>query len=444
MKNAIQRGTADRSGHDPRTAALRVIDRTLTGNEPSQALLDKALRESDMVPSDKGLCTELVYGYLRLCSRLEWDLARFLRKPEKLPPEMRLILGLAAYELAYLRIPAHASVNWAVTRVRNRFGGGLAGVANASLRAFAGIAKKYEDLARYDAIADEAERLAVIHAVPAQIVRLWREAYGPDSALAYLRASSGRAVPAVRVNAAREDAATVRETLLTEGKGVAVCSFGAAFPEGIPYVAKTFERKGRVSFQSAAVQEILEELGMASWRGPVWDACAGRGGKTAAMLERGLGVAAATDISSGRIAGLARELERLGLALPSAVLEADAATPPAGPPFSAGFATILADVPCSGLGTLARRPEIRFRRSPENIAELVAVQDAILDGAVRHLLPEGIIVYLTCTLNPAENEDRVRAFIARHPGFDVEKVWATPPFSPWREFFYGAVLRRRG
>jgi 16S rRNA (cytosine967-C5)-methyltransferase len=211
--------------------------------------------------------------------RLEWDLAQLLRNPDKLPGEMRLILGLAAYELAYLRIPAHATVNLAVTRVRNRFGQGLAGVANGTPRAFAKIAKKYEDESRYAVVTDSIARLAVIHAVPEWIAELWVSAYGFDTALKYLRASSGRAVPAVRVNTARDDAASVRQTLLTEGKGTAVAAFGVAFPKGAPNVAKTFERKGRVSFQSAAVQEILEELGFASWIVPVWDACAGRGGK---------------------------------------------------------------------------------------------------------------------------------------------------------------------
>lgn len=442
MKYAIQRGTANRSTHDPRTAALRIIDAALIGKEPSQALLDKALRESQLVPTDKGLCTELVYGYLRMRVRLDWDINRLLRNPDKLPAEMRLILGLASYELAYLRIPAHATVNWAVTRVRNRFGQGLAGVTNATLRAFAKLAETYDDESRYGSITSDTERLAVIHAVPGWIAALWCEAYGIDTALEYLKASSGRAVPAVRVNAARDDAATVRQTLVAEGKGIAVATHGVAFPEGAPYVAKILELKGRVSFQSAAVQEILDALGAASWQGPVWDACAGRGGKTAALLELGIPVAAATDISSGRIAGLAREMERLQLPLPL-VLEADAAAPPTEPTFSDGFATILVDAPCSGLGTLARRPEIRFRRSAADIAGLVESQDAILDAAAAHILPGGRIVYLTCTLNPVENEERARAFLTRHAGFTLEKEWSTPPESLWREFFYGAVLRQR-
>lgn len=440
MKSATQRGTANRSAHDPRTAALRIIDRVLTGNEPSQAVLDQALRESSMVPSDKGLCTELVYGYLRSALRLEWELNRLLKKPEKLPAEMLLVLGLAAYELAYLRIPAHATVNWAVSRVRNRFGKGLAGVANGVLRTFAREAKTYADENRYACIEDLEERLAVAHALPRWIVRLWLDAYGEETATAYMRASAGKAVPAVRVNAARGDADTVREQLVVEGKGVAAAQFGVAFPSGAPYLARTLERKGRASFQSAAVQEILEHLGIAAWQSPVWDACAGRGGKTAAMLEQGLVVAAATDVSAQRVKGLPAELERLELPVPAFAGEADAANPPENAIFADKFATILADVPCSGLGTLARRPEIRFRRTEADIAELIATQDAIMDAAVPLLRPGGRLVYLTCTLNPAENTERVAAFCARHTGFSLEKEWSALPHSPWREFFYGAVL----
>ena len=445
MKSAIQRGTANRSEHDPRTAALRIIDSVLTGNEPSQAVLDRGLRGSRMVPSDKGLCTELVYGYLRNAIRLDWNLRQLLKNPEKLPGEMVLTLGLAAYELAHLRIPSHASVNWAVTRVRNRFGKGLSGVANGVLRTFAREMKMYRDESRYAGIKDQAERLGVMHALPAWVAQMWLDAFGEDTACAYMRASSSRAIPAVRVNAAYESAASVRETLLAEGKGIAVGEWGAAFPDGAPYVAKALEKKGAASFQSAGVQGILHELKMHSWPGPVWDACAGSGGKTAAMLERGLAVRFASDLSEQRVERLTEELKRLGLPErvqglePPKIVVADAGapTPAIGEQL---FATILADVPCSGLGTLARRPEIRFRRTAGSIAALTATQDAILDAAARALLPGGQIVYLTCTLNPAENEDRVVAFLARNAGFSLQSVCSTPVDSPWHEFFYGAIL----
>lgn len=451
MKSALQRGAANRSEHDPRAAALRVIDQTLTGNDASQMLLDKALKESKMVPSDKSLCTELVYGYLRNAIRLDWNLRQLLRDPDKLPPEMLLTLGLSAYEIAHLRIPPHASVNWAVTRVRNRFGKGLAGVANGVLRAFARNVKAYKDEARYLEALGPVEGLAVFHAVPGWVAGLWLDSYGEEKAKAYLAGSAQPPVPAVRINAAREGAVTVRVDLLADGRNGACGAgpWGLAFPSGVPYAVRMLEKEGRLSFQSAAVQELFLETDMPSWPAPVWDACAGRGGKTAAMLENGLSVSVASDIAAGRIGDLPGELARLGFVPPvfpegklPRVLEADAANLPDDPAFAEPFGTVLLDVPCTGLGTLARRPEIRFRRTAEDIAALTAVQDAILDGAAKRVRSGGRMVYVTCTLNPAENEERVQAFLGRNNGFMLRREWDTPPNSPWHEFFYAAVLER--
>lgn len=445
MKTAVQRGVADRSGHDPRAAALRIVDKVLSGSEASQAVLNKILRDSNMVPSDKGLCTELVYGYLRWSIRLDWDLARYLKMPDKLPGEMLLVLGLAAYELAFLsRIPAHASVNWAVNRIRNRFGQGLAGVANSVLRRLAREAGTNERPDRYDEIADPVVRFSVVYSLPEWIVRLWLEAYGEEKTIAFMRASSEQAVSAVRVSAIRDGAVGLCGSLVNDYAGIRVDEFGVAFPHGVPYVARELEREGRLSFQSPAVQELQKEMGMPGWKGPVWDACAGRGGKTAAMIERGICVKVATDTNARRIAALPAELKRLGFADDSLplVLEADACNPPLLEPVSDKFATIVADVPCSGLGTLSRRPEIRFRRTAEDVAGLIVSQDAVLDSATRFLVDGGRIVYLTCTLNPAENEERVRAFLVRHQDFSLEGEWTSSTASPWHEFLYGATLRQ--
>jgi len=450
MKTAIQRGTANRSGHDPRTAALRILDQVFTGNDPSQLLLDKTLTETKLVPSDKSLCTELVYGYLRNRIRLTWNLEQLLRNPDGLPGEMLLALGLASYEIAHLRIPPHASVNWAVTRIRNRFGKGLAGVANGVLRSFVRSMKGYADETRYiDALGRE-EGLAILYSIPGWVAKLWLDEYGEERARAYMKASSCPAFPAIRINAAVEDAVTVRIDLMTKGQrenkaSLPIGPWGIAFPSGLPFAARKLEREGRLSFQAAAVQELLQETEMPSWPSPVWDACAGRGGKTAAMLERGLSVSVSSDIATARIQALPDELTRLGFAENKhpVVLEADAANVSDHPVFATKFATVLLDVPCSGLGTLARRPEIRYRRIEADIAGFVATQDSLLDSAARHVRDDGQIVYVTCTLNPAENEERILAFLNRVSCFVLEKEWTTASDSSWNEFLYAAVLRKK-
>lgn len=465
MKQAIQRGIRARAGHDPRAAALRALDMVLGGNLPSQAALDTILRDARLPPSDAALCTELVYGVLRQKLWLERALGRFLKRPEKLPAECLLVLTLAAYELAFLdRVPGYATVNWAVSRVRNRFGSGLAGVANASLRAF----QREQDTVhqpepRPECRLDEAKAVscrAISYSLPAWILERWRRAYGPEAAAAYAEASLRRPVAGIRVNLSREDGPALRERLLREHNGIAIGRSGAAFPGGLPYEVKNLEREGRVSRQSPAVMEALETLEAlerpGAPRGPVWDACAGRGGKSLALLERGLDIRAASDTSFARLAAMRGELSRLGFASgwcsgatdhpeggkspkPPMLALADAATPP----FAGPFAAIVLDVPCSGLGTLCRRPEIRLRRREADIAAYAAAQDGMLAAAARLLAEGGVIIYLTCTLLPEENEDRAAAFLAGHPDFILESERTTPPDSPWNEFLYRAVLRRK-
>ena len=437
MKSAIQRGTAARAGHDPRALALRVIDRVLAGRENSQAALDAALRGARLVPTDTGLCTQLVYGYLRQGMRLDWVLARSMSNPEKLPVEMRLTLGLAAYEMAFLRIPGYASVDWAVSRIRHRFSRTLAGVANAVLRRFSLNGNNFHDPAFYEAsIENPQERRAIWHSLPLWLVRLWEGAYGEEQAALYMAASGSEAVPAVRVNGSRDGAAQLRNELIGEHGGIAVGAWGAAFPQGLPYIARNLEKTGRISFQSAAAQEALQAMLPHAWQSPVWDACSGRGGKTAALLELGLDVRLASDVAASRRNSLPQEMARLGLPLPE--LAGGVEQVPAG----ARFATILVDAPCSGLGTLCRRPEIRFRRQLADIAGMAAIQDAILDSATAHLLPGGLLAYVTCTLSPEENQKRSDAFLSRHQGFVCEREWSTAADSPWREFFYAAALRK--
>lgn len=453
---AIEKGTRARAGHDPRIAALRVLDRVLHGMESSQAALDEALRESSLTPSDAGLCTELVYGCLRHKLLLDWWQARLMKNPGKLPEEMRLILILAFYELAFLdKVPAYATVHGAVSRVRNRFGAALSSVANGTLRSFQRGLGDVRSPAFYEKFCSgAAEALALRHSLPAWIPALWTAAYGEDEARALCEASAARPPAGVRINARAPGAKEFRETLLRDLNGTAVGEWGIAFPEGAPPWLRREEAKGRLSYQSPAVQEALEGIPRELLTAPLWDACAGRGGKSLALLERDIPVSAATDSSLPRINGLTRELARLGL---DRTPDFDGAHPGAhlGPPavFCADarhaalgdtFATIIADVPCSGLGTLCRRPEIRLRRSEEDIAAFCAVQRDILDAAAPLTKAGGRVIYLTCTVTPEENEGQVADFLARHPDFRLHSMWRTPVDSPWKEVMFRAIVEKTG
>jgi 16S rRNA (cytosine967-C5)-methyltransferase len=178
---------------------------------------------------------------------------------------------------------------------------------------------------------------------------------------------------------------------------------------------------GRLAFQGEASQLIAPLLGLAPGA-RVLDACAAPGGKAAhaAALLRGTGVVVALDSRPGGGRRIAAEAARLGATAVHA-LAGDARRPPV----RGGFDAVLVDAPCSGLGTLRRHPELRWRRRPEDVPRLAALQEDILAGVAPLVRPGGVLVYAVCTLTRAENEDVVAHFRAAHPVFEVEDIDAT-------------------
>ncbi|MDR2051587.1 MAG: Fmu (Sun) domain-containing protein [Deltaproteobacteria bacterium] len=452
-------GLRERARHDPRAASLLALAQVIHGRAEGQAALDRLLSPEDsgfarqkpllLPPCDRALCTELFYGVLRHHLRLDWFLRQKLSRPEKLPPEFFLLLEQGAYSLAHTRIPPHASVNWAVNLAANRFGAGLGKVANAVLRDFARkLREEYLNPAFYaqtlGEAPDSAEALALFQAVPAWIARLWSESYGRENCLALLAAGLKAPPQGVRLNAARPEYPAMRKILEEQGASPAAPACWALrhSPESRPPLAD-WRRQGLASLQSPAACAALFSLEPANWPLPLWDACAGGGGKTLALLEAGIPVHSASDPSSGRLRRLRADFIRLGLdesLLPRlAPLRAEQSG------FKKCFASILVDAPCSGLGTLGRRPEIRWRREEKDLEELIRLQAAILEAAAEALLPRAgcRILYLTCTLNPAENREQIRRFLNLHPRFKAGGEFQTPAASPLGEFFYAAELLRK-
>ena len=455
MTRSTLPGLARKAGHDPRAAALSVLHAVLCAGEDSQAALDRHLASPEMAPTDKRLCTELTYGALRAYGALREDVYALLDDPDKLPLEMRLTLCLAWYELDRLRVPPHAAIHGAVGHIRNRFGQGLAGVANGVLRS---LLRRRP--ARQNALPEDEpspapgyaeETLARRQAMQPWIVRLCQEQSGPEAARAFLAASGSRPPSGLRLNRRVPGWEEDLRALLAEAGAVRAGEASLAFSGSLPWQARQLLAEGKASRQSAASCQALFALDPPAWPQPLWDACAGRGGKTLALLEAGIPVALASDPSSRRLRALAAEYARLVLLPPLPCLISMSATewPPPGDPARSPvcpdlFGTVLVDAPCSGLGTLARRPEIRLRSAPEQLRELAAAQRAILDAVWRRLLPGGSLIYLTCTLNKAENEDQIAAFLLRHPQAVLAGEFRTPPASPLREFFYAARVARIG
>lgn len=425
-----------------RRVALSALTSCLAGAD-AQAALDSALTPKrgaePLSGRDTALATELVYGTLRLRSRLGWLLARFLKNPQGLPGPMQLALTLAAYEITQLsKVPAYASVDWCVEHVKSAINPRLAKVANAVLRKVADLGDEAAKPGFYRAEADdETEFLARWYAAPLWLVDLWNAAYGPTAAEQLLTAQTRPAPLGLRVRANRPGAEALLERLRGHESCLASAGWGVALSETPEDLAELLS-SGAVLRQSLAGQQAMAAIGCEDWPRPVWDACCGRGGKTLLLADAAGGPILASDPSLARLKGLKRELSRLDLSgVAVARAKADLPAPLPGP-----VPVVLLDAPCSGLGVLSRRPDAKAKRVPEDLARLAALQDRILDNAAAAVAPAGVLAYVTCTLNPAENEQRVREFLKRHREFSLDIEWSTPPDSPLHEFFYAARLSR--
>lgn len=479
-----------------REAAFLVMERC-DQHKPVQAALHEVLGRVFLSEQDKALTTELVYGYLRREISLHWLVSHYLKAPEKLPPAMLQRLECASYELFCLdRIPAHATVDTTVSEIRKRFGQSLARVANGLLRNLARLHEQEGSLNRVlvhltsqEHRLTPLEQLEITSGVPQWILSLWQSAYDEETARQLAGSASRTPWSCIRINrlrpAWRESLKAFCHPLPSSGSdecansahpdahGERIGFSGVRFPPGKNhsslrqgFLAGDFSRQGGGSqaLLAALLSEQPEEAADGSFgssapdassvadsawlRGePVledwyqgksfWDACAGYGGKTFALAELGLKIEAASDINMSRLQGIRREAQRLHLPPPPVFCASAVA-----PALRKGTSLVLLDAPCSGLGTLARRPDIRRLRRPGQISELVSLQKKLLRTCWDFTPPGGRLVYMTCTVNPEENELQVRGFLAEHSRARLHREWRSRPDARGTDLMYGAVLHK--
>jgi 16S rRNA (cytosine967-C5)-methyltransferase len=402
-----------------RLTAYDVLDGVSARAAYANLLLPQLLRERQLDERDAAFATQLAYGTLRARGTLDAVLAGLVSRPlAELDPRVLDLLRLGAYQLLDLRVPSHAAVDTTVDLTRAIVGTGASGLVNAVLRKVAGGGGRERWLAQLGA--DDAERLALATNHPRWIVDAWRDALGGEDELeAALLADD--AAPDVHLVARRID----RAALVTESGGEP----GPWSPFAVRLHGGDPGRLASVRSGAAAVQDEGSQLAAllltrAPLEGPdaAWlDMCAGPGGKSgllAAVRPGGVRLTAA-DRAPHRA-----ELVRRALAgEPDVeVLTADGLQPPWEP---GGFDRVLLDAPCTGLGALRRRPEVRWRRTADDVAPLAELQTALLDSALTSVRVGGVVAYVTCSPHIAETVAVVDAAAARD---DVEVLPVAPLF----------------
>ena len=389
-----------------RTAAFDILLRSSTEDAYATELLHSA-RYSSLSAADHRLATEIVMGVLRWRSRLDGEISKLSSQPlHRLDPEVLEALRMAAYQLLYLdRIPARAAIHESVELVKRARKTSAAPFVNAVLRKLSKSGSGSEPAS----VADDANSLVRRFAHPGWLVERWRAQYGSERA-AHICAYDQQPPPVtirLRDPAVEMELRDVGIRLLP---GLLLAS--ARIAEGGDITRTAAFREGRVVIQDEGSQLIAALVGKGA---RILDCCCAPGGKTSILADANPGsLILAVELHPHR-ARLTRKLVRQENVR---VISGDARSLPV----AAKFDRILVDVPCSGTGTLARNPEIKWRLKPEDLADLQSRQVAILESALRQLAPGGWLVYSSCSLEREENQDVIERVLAGNPDYSVVNV----------------------
>ena len=391
-----------------RAAAFDILLRVERAGAYASELLNSE-RTADLSPADRGLCMELVMGVLRWRMRLDFGLGEIVSQPlTKLDPEVLIALRLGAYQIGFLqRVPARAAVNESVELVKRARKRSAAALVNAALRKLAARRELLQPVLPPGpkTVLD----LAQLYSHPLWLVERWAARLGIDGAEKVCASNQEAPGMALRLRDAEAE-----EELRRQGIEVAPGALLSSARRLPKHAGQDTLRKlvgeGRIAIQDEASQLVALLLGKGR---RILDCCAAPGGKTAILADRNPGaLIVAAELHPHR----ARTMKQLlGVVAPPAAQDGVAAArdhtrAPAVViadatqlSFAAGFDRVLVDVPCSGTGTLARNPEIKWRLSAADLEDLHRRQLTILQSGLSALAPGGRLIYSTCSLEPEEN-----------------------------------------
>ncbi len=404
-----------------RRLALEALDRIQRKKAFPNQVLNEELPYDGLSQIDKNLVSELVYGVLRWRGYLDYALSRFSnRDPSSLDDKVIDILRLGAYQLIFLdKVPTFAAIDQSVELTKEHFHKGISSLVNAILRA---LDRGKGSLAPPPIELDPISHLAIKTSHPKWLVKMWLKELGPQITESILHYDNLRPKIKLRVNPLKINRDELLRRLSALGiEALPSVSFdeGIAIEKGInPTSLKDYD-SGLFSIQDESSMLVSHVLSPKP-REAILDACAGQGGKTThiAELSRDQAEIVAIDTSRTRLSELKARLKRLGIKNVK-IDNLDAA----GLPASLGkFDKILVDAPCSSLGVLARRPDVKWKRKKDDIEMLAKVQRDLLASLSKVLKPGGRMVYSVCTISKKETLDVVAAFLKDHPNFRLEDL----------------------
>ncbi|WP_294371048.1 16S rRNA (cytosine(967)-C(5))-methyltransferase RsmB [uncultured Clostridium sp.] len=401
-----------------RKLAVKILNRVLNEGAYSNIILSKELNEVELNDKDKALLTEIVYGVLRRKKTLDIIIANFVKDIKIMDKNVLNILRVAIYQMNFLdKIPTYAACNEAVEEAKE-ISESDSKLVNGILRSFT---KNPDDI---NVPGNRIDEYAYKFSFEPWMIRLLIKQYGENAAKKIMSGLNSVPKVSIRVNELNSDYDEVYEKLeemeyeISEG---VICPEAINIKGGKSIENNPLFKEGKITVQDESAMLVAPLLDLEEGM-TVIDLCSAPGGKTthAAEILGNTGKVLAFDLHESKIGLIKENCERLGItnvvacAGDATKLNAD---------LVASSDRVLIDVPCSGLGIIRKKPEIKWNKKRNDLREIIPVQREIMDNAWQYLKQGGVMIYSTCTLNKEENEENIEWFLNTHKDCQVKKIF---------------------
>lgn len=402
-----------------RESALTLLETIEKNQSYSNLLLNNTIKKNEIDPKDIGLLTELTYGTLQRKMTLDYYLQAFIKKGRKIDDWVRQLLRLTLYQMIYLdRIPDRAAIYEAVEIAKKRGHKGIASMVNGVLRSI-----QREGIPSLDNIGDRAERISIETSHPLWLVQRWIKQFGFEKTKEMCEINLTAPLQTARVNTTKISRDECLALLRDEGYEV---EESPIIPEAIKCLrgnlanSKAF-REGYITIQDESSMIVAYALGVEKDE-KVLDACAAPGGKSTHIAEKlqNSGEVISLDLHEHKVKLISENAIRLGLsnistnAMDSRKVQEHFQ--------KESFDRILVDAPCSGLGVMRRKPDMKYTKKEEDVTNLSQIQLSLLESITPLLKKDGIVVYSTCTVDREENDDVIKLFLEQHGEFEGDRT----------------------
>jgi 16S rRNA (cytosine967-C5)-methyltransferase len=403
-----------------RETTLDLLNTIEKNQSYSNLLLHHEIEKNKLPAKDIGLLTELTYGTLQRKMTLDYFLKPFLKKNSKIESWVQNLLRITLYQMIYLdKIPDRAAIYEAVEIAKKRGHKGISSMVNGVLRSI-----QREGLPAISAIEDPIERLAVETSHPQWLIKRWVQQFGYDKTREMGETNLTAPLQTARVNTTRTTRTECVERLEEEGYYI---ELSPIIPEAIRALkgnlaSSSVFKEGLLTIQDESSMLVAYALGAAK-NEAVLDACAAPGGKSTHIAEKmdNTGQVISLDLHEHKVKLINDNANRLALTnIKTMAMDSRKAAENFKPE---SFDRILLDAPCSGLGVMRRKPDMKYTKKEQDIMQLSSIQQNLLESVANLVKKGGVLVYSTCTVDHQENENTIAAFLKSHPQFEGDSAF---------------------